>query len=213
MIEVSWMLVHVSIKSQHWWRNTRFEWINYSDWKNCLFLIFIMSDISKEKWEKMTAANGWNSVELRDNRYNQIVHMVSAANGAEDFYSTEVSRRTINIALFFETMLYNQMLGQTMSTCPRFCIFAGNNKHIHESVAEIAVWIVAKKQNPSESTWLTCSKQQKIIIIIYNIYITMMKFWNIRCNLIEFDLICILCGLNFILDVGTCMPFGRCWIG
>lgn len=35
-------------------------------------------------------ANGWNSVELRDNRYNQIVHMVSAANGAEDFYSTEV---------------------------------------------------------------------------------------------------------------------------
>lgn len=47
-------------------------------------------DISKEKWEKMTSANGWNAVELRDNRYNQIVHMVSAANGAEEFYSTEV---------------------------------------------------------------------------------------------------------------------------
>lgn len=47
-------------------------------------------DISKDKWAKMTTANGWNSVELRDNRYNQIVHMVSAANGAEDFYSTEV---------------------------------------------------------------------------------------------------------------------------
>lgn len=47
-------------------------------------------DISKEKWEKMMGANKWNSVELRDNRYNQIVHMVSAANGAEDFYSTEV---------------------------------------------------------------------------------------------------------------------------
>lgn len=38
----------------------------------------------------MLSANGWNSVELRDNRYNHIVHMVSAANGAEDFYSTEV---------------------------------------------------------------------------------------------------------------------------
>lgn len=35
------------------------------------------------------AGNNWNPVELRDNRYNQIVHMVSAANGAEDFYSTE----------------------------------------------------------------------------------------------------------------------------
>lgn len=36
------------------------------------------------------AANNWNAVELRDNRYNQIVHMVSAANGAEEFYNTEV---------------------------------------------------------------------------------------------------------------------------
>ncbi|PSN29005.1 TRPL translocation defect protein 14 [Blattella germanica] len=45
--------------------------------------------ISKEKWERMMAANGWNPVELRDNRYNQIIHMVTAANGAEDFYTTE----------------------------------------------------------------------------------------------------------------------------
>jgi hypothetical protein len=34
--------------------------------------------------------NGWNPVELRDTRYNQIIHMVSAAKGAEDFYTTEV---------------------------------------------------------------------------------------------------------------------------
>lgn len=45
--------------------------------------------ISKEKWDKMMRNNDWNNVELRDNRYNQIIHMVSAANGAEDFYSTE----------------------------------------------------------------------------------------------------------------------------
>lgn len=45
--------------------------------------------ISREKWERMMVTNGWNSVELRDNRYNQIIHMVSAANGAEDFYTTE----------------------------------------------------------------------------------------------------------------------------
>lgn len=37
------------------------------------------------------ANNKWNTIDLRDNRYNQIVHMVSAANGAEDFYSTEVT--------------------------------------------------------------------------------------------------------------------------
>lgn len=55
-----------------------------------LFAYILFSDISKEKWDEMMATNHWNTVELRDNRYNQIVHMVSAANGAEDFYSTEV---------------------------------------------------------------------------------------------------------------------------
>lgn len=36
------------------------------------------------------SANNWNPIELRDNRYHQILHLVSAANGAEDFYTTEV---------------------------------------------------------------------------------------------------------------------------
>lgn len=51
--------------------------------------------IEIEKWERMKFDNGWNEVEMRDNRYNQIVHMVSAANGAERFYSTEVRYRNI----------------------------------------------------------------------------------------------------------------------
>jgi hypothetical protein len=46
--------------------------------------------IDTDKWERMKTGNGWNEIEMRDNRYNQIVHMVSAANGAEQFYSTEV---------------------------------------------------------------------------------------------------------------------------
>lgn len=52
-------------------------------------IIFLL-DITKDKWERLMAANNWNAIDLRDNRYNQIVHMVSAANGAEEFYSTEV---------------------------------------------------------------------------------------------------------------------------
>ncbi|XP_074106267.1 TRPL translocation defect 14 isoform X2 [Cotesia typhae] len=62
--------------------------------RNCLIIcdrgaMDASAFISKEKWDLMLATNGWNNVELRDNRYNQIIHMVSAANGAEDFYSTE----------------------------------------------------------------------------------------------------------------------------
>ncbi|XP_066253004.1 TRPL translocation defect protein 14 isoform X1 [Euwallacea similis] len=45
--------------------------------------------ISKERWENIMASNSWNNIELRDNRYNQIIHMVSAAKGAEDYYSIE----------------------------------------------------------------------------------------------------------------------------
>lgn len=45
--------------------------------------------ITKGEWESLMKNNGWNPVELRDTRYNQIIHMVSAAKGAEDFYTTE----------------------------------------------------------------------------------------------------------------------------
>ena len=49
----------------------------------------IKTDLQPEDWERMKAKNSWNEVELRDNRYNQIIHMVSAANGAEDFYTLQ----------------------------------------------------------------------------------------------------------------------------
>uniref|UniRef100_A0A0V0G872 NadR/Ttd14 AAA domain-containing protein n=1 Tax=Triatoma dimidiata TaxID=72491 RepID=A0A0V0G872_TRIDM len=73
--------------------NTFFELADSCS-RNCLIIcdrgaMDASAFISKEQWEKMMSSNGWNSVELRDNRYNQIIHMVTAANGAEDFYTTE----------------------------------------------------------------------------------------------------------------------------
>ncbi|XP_037295641.1 TRPL translocation defect protein 14 isoform X2 [Manduca sexta] len=73
--------------------NTFFE-LGRTSQRNCLIIcdrgaMDASAFIPKEKWEAIMASNGWNNVELRDNRYNHIVHMVSAANGAEDFYSTE----------------------------------------------------------------------------------------------------------------------------
>lgn len=73
--------------------NTYFE-LGSSSTRNCLIIcdrgvMDASAYISKEKWEKMMTSNNWNAIELRDNRYNQILHLVSAANGAEEFYSTE----------------------------------------------------------------------------------------------------------------------------
>lgn len=49
----------------------------------------LLSDLDPNDWERMKTENGWHSVQLRDNRYNQIIHMVSAANGAEPFYTLD----------------------------------------------------------------------------------------------------------------------------
>ncbi|XP_046576813.1 TRPL translocation defect protein 14-like [Haliotis rubra] len=43
--------------------------------------------LEKKDWERMKQLNEWNEIDIRDNRYNQIIHMVSAAKGAEDFYT------------------------------------------------------------------------------------------------------------------------------
>jgi len=48
-----------------------------------------VSDMKPEDWEQMRKVNEWNNVELRDGRYNQVIHMVSAAKGAEHFYHCE----------------------------------------------------------------------------------------------------------------------------
>jgi len=45
--------------------------------------------ISKKQWEDILSRNNLHEVDIRDTRYNQIIHMVSAANGAEPFYSVE----------------------------------------------------------------------------------------------------------------------------
>lgn len=45
--------------------------------------------MSEECWQRFLRSNNWNPVELRDNRYNQVIHLVSSADGAEDYYNIE----------------------------------------------------------------------------------------------------------------------------
>ncbi|KAL9981196.1 hypothetical protein ACROYT_G009867 [Oculina patagonica] len=45
------------------------------------------SYMSAAQWEKFLKSNNWNNVSLRDARYDQVIHLVSAALGAEDFYT------------------------------------------------------------------------------------------------------------------------------
>lgn len=45
--------------------------------------------IDRESWEKILNKLGLEDIEISDNRYNHVVHMQSAAIGAEKFYTTE----------------------------------------------------------------------------------------------------------------------------
>ncbi|XP_064392262.1 TRPL translocation defect protein 14-like isoform X1 [Halichondria panicea] len=39
-----------------------------------------------EEWHEIISSLGWDSIQLRDARYDQVVHMMTAASGAEQFY-------------------------------------------------------------------------------------------------------------------------------
>jgi len=46
------------------------------------------SYMSSEQWQELLKNNNWNNVSLRDARYDQVIHLVTAAQGAEEFYTT-----------------------------------------------------------------------------------------------------------------------------
>jgi hypothetical protein len=41
----------------------------------------------KMSWQVLIDEMGFNTIQLRDNRYDAVIHLVTAANGAEDHYS------------------------------------------------------------------------------------------------------------------------------
>ncbi|KRX26594.1 hypothetical protein T07_14836 [Trichinella nelsoni] len=49
--------------------------------------------LNREAWEEILRRNNLNPIALRDQRYNQIVHLVSAAVGAENFYHCSTALR------------------------------------------------------------------------------------------------------------------------
>lgn len=62
--------------------------------KNCLIVcdrgaMDPSAFIEPEEWERIMKSCQLNSIDLRDARYNQVIHMISAATGAEAFYTTD----------------------------------------------------------------------------------------------------------------------------
>jgi hypothetical protein len=45
--------------------------------------------VSKSQWQALMDDMGVSTVQIRDNRYDAVIHMVTAADGAESFYVTQ----------------------------------------------------------------------------------------------------------------------------
>lgn len=45
--------------------------------------------VSKEEFQAIMDEEGWNWVTLRDRRYDRVIFLSSAANGAEEFYTLQ----------------------------------------------------------------------------------------------------------------------------
>ena len=49
--------------------------------------------VAKEVWDAILDESGWSTQQLRDKRYDQIIHLVTSADGAPEFYSYENETR------------------------------------------------------------------------------------------------------------------------
>lgn len=45
--------------------------------------------MTEKLWTEMLEENNWNVVALRDQRYDSVLHLVTAADGAKEFYTLE----------------------------------------------------------------------------------------------------------------------------
>jgi len=62
--------------------------------RNCLIIcdrgtMDASAFVSRKDWEDLLHQNHMDEVDIRDNRYNQVVHLVTAARGAEEYYTCE----------------------------------------------------------------------------------------------------------------------------
>ena len=42
--------------------------------------------VNEDVWQAILDETGWSTIQLRDKRYEAVVHLMTAAEGAEEFY-------------------------------------------------------------------------------------------------------------------------------
>ena len=77
-------------------------------------------------WQAILDETGWSTIQLRDRRYESVIHMMTAAEGAEQFYQTDNNNaryETIEEARIIDKKLINAWVGH-----PQFNIIKNTKK-------------------------------------------------------------------------------------
>lgn len=70
--------------------------------------------LQEGQWERLAKERQWDEVELRDSRYDQVIHLVSAAKGAVEFYTCEghgTRSEGIDLACHLDDMVAQAWVG------------------------------------------------------------------------------------------------------
>ena len=65
-------------------------------------------------WQAILDESGWSTIQLRDRRYEAVIHLVSAADGAEEFYTNSNNQaryESIKEAIELDKKLINAWVG------------------------------------------------------------------------------------------------------
>ena len=67
--------------------------------------------VNEDVWQAILDETGWSTIQLRDKRYEAVVHLMSAAEGAEDFYFSERDAESIEQARIIDKRLIEAWVG------------------------------------------------------------------------------------------------------
>lgn len=75
--------------------------------------------VDTSSWNKVLEANNLNEVIMRDDRYDLVIHLVSAADGAEKFYNLSNIARSETL---IEAQIMDKKTQQAWLGHPNHCI-------------------------------------------------------------------------------------------
>ena len=83
-------------------------------------------------WQALLDETAWNTIQLRDRRYEAVIHMVTAADGAEEFYTdanNEARYESVSEAKVLDQKLINAWVGH-----PHFSIIDNKEQNFQAKV-------------------------------------------------------------------------------